>query len=160
MYFNCKQTFPKAAAQTLRAYDKDFSSVIRSCKWRPNRNWVQICTAVYLLSMQCFWLVPHGIFHKSLVFSRYMYIKQCVYQEDTIEKLNILWYMYIMRKHSITTCILYLAIESGQHNQCNLCTAHSGKVGCNSIERLSVFCQPVFSMAWYKVQYCKQLSPL
>ena len=72
MYFNCKHTFPKAAAQTLRAYDKDFSLVIRSCKWRPNRNWVQICTAVYQLSMQCFWLVPHGMFHKSLVFSPYI----------------------------------------------------------------------------------------
>lgn len=81
-------------------------------------------------------------------------LSKCVYQENTIEKLNILWYMYIMRKHSITTRILYLATEGGQPNQCNLCTAHSGKVGCNTIEYDKGFLYSVnLYFLWHDIKY-------
>ena len=57
----------------------------------------------YILAMQRFRVVYHGISQVSLVFSRYTYkpLGECVYLENTSDKWDIPW--YTMRRWCITS---------------------------------------------------------
>ena len=85
---------------------------------------------LYILVMQCFRVVHHGISHESLVFTLYTRepLGECVCNGNNSDEGDILW--YTTRKPCIT--ILYHVIENMWH--CIINAVHDGKVVCDTIE--------------------------
>ena len=83
--------------------------------------------------MQCFQVVYHGISHKSLVFSPYIYMPlgKCVYQENISDKWDIPWYTMHER-----ICLLNFV----------------GKVGFNTMEYTTAFlCSDWLYFLWHGI---------
>ena len=79
-------------------------------------------------------MVYRGISHESLASSRYTHeaLGESIYQENTIEKLDIPWY----KTKECWITILYCYRKYGQ---CDIPAAHDGKVGCNTVEYKTAF---------------------
>ena len=97
---------------------------------------------MYILVMQCFWVVCCGISHASLVFSWYMYrmymYRKCLYQENTRDEWDIP--RYTVRKGCIT--IIYHAIDLPQVNLKripweNVLASEVWFFGCKADERVT-----------------------
>ena len=86
---------------------------------------------MYILVIQLFQMVYHGIFLESLVFSQYTHepLREFVYQENAIYMWGIS--QYATREYCIT--ILYHAIENTVDNTTNvICAQHI--FGCNTVK--------------------------